>query len=413
MNASKFGALALSVVLGGVIIGCGSSGGESNSTSSTSSTPGGAPAANDPNAIKIGLVASVSGDQKPWGDDQYEGAQLAVKEFNDAGGVDGKKVALVLGDSGSKADQAKTAAEKVLAESVIGIVGEVSSGNTIQIAKSAKDKNVPVVAVGATRTDLTEVGNVWRVCYTDDFQGPVMATFAFDKLKLRKIAVMTDMNLPYSQGLSKSFIEKFKTLGGEIVKEASYESGGKQTPDYASLLTEIKAANPDGMFLSGYFPEVGPIAKQAKASGLDNVKFLGGDGWDSDQLLVGGGDAIIGGFFCNHYNSFDTRPQVKTFLDKWKSAHGGKDPSTTMAALGYDATALILDALKRAKTKDAAGLSAAIEDTENFAAVSGDIKLKGMKGNPPKRAIVVEVSQKDANGNWQKFAIDYTPDKIK
>lgn len=403
MNATKFGALALSVVLGGALVGCGSQAeGEKNAN-----------AAVDPDAIKIGLVASVSGDQKPWGDDQKEGAELAVKEFNDAGGVDGKKVALVLGDSGSKADQAKTAAEKVLSDKVIGIVGEVSSGNTIQIAKSAKDKNVPVVAVGATRTDLTEVGNVWRVCYTDDFQGPVMAAFAYEKLKLRKIAVMTDMNLPYSQGLSKSFVEKFKALGGAIVKEASYESGGKQTPDYASLLTEIKAAAPDGMFLSGYFPEVGPIAKQAKSAGLDNVKFLGGDGWDSDQLLVSGGDAIVGGFFCNHYNSFDTRPQVKTFLDKWKKAHDGKDPSTTMAALGYDATALILDALKRAKTKDAAGLSAALEETENFAGVSGDIKLKGMKGNPPKRAIVVEVTQKDANGNWQKFAYDYTPDKIK
>jgi branched-chain amino acid transport system substrate-binding protein len=177
-------------------------------------------------------------------------------------------------------------------------------------------------------------------------------------------------------------------------------------------LTEVKAANPDGMFCSGYFTEVGPIALQAKKAGL-NVKLMGGDGWDSDQLLVSGGDAILGGYFCNHYNSGDNRPQVGEFLKKWRASHGGKDPSTTMAALGYDATALLLDALKRAKSVDPKGLSEAIEATDGFKAVSGDITLKGMKGNPNKRAIIVEVTKKDASGNWQKFAFDYTPETIK
>lgn len=426
IGGSTLNNLALAAILGVSLVACNGGSGSSNEpTTPTSSSGGEAPAAGGRTApsapgfaiegdtIKIGVVASVSGDQKPWGDDQLEGAKLAVKEINDAGGIQGKKVEIVLGDSGSKQDQAKTAAEKVLGDKVIAIVGEVSSGNTIQISKSAFDKGVPVVAVGATRTDLTDSGShIFRVCYTDDFQGPVMAQFAFEKLGLKNVALMTDNNLPYSQGLSASFKKKFEELGGKIVDEAFYESGGKQAPEYSSQLTQLKSKNPDGLFCSGYFPEVGPIAQQAKAAGL-NVKFLGGDGWDSDVLLTGGGDAILGGFFCNHYNNLDTRPQVQTFLKAWRAAHGGKDPATTMGALGYDAMALTLDALKRAKSLDSKALIEALEATENYASVSGDITLKGQKGSPRKRAIVVEVTKKDDKGNWQKFAVDYAPDQIK
>jgi branched-chain amino acid transport system substrate-binding protein len=410
---SNFNIIALTTVLAGFLIGCN---GDAKTDSSTSSNdkPSATNSKLTGEPIKIGVVASVSGDTKPWGDDQMEGAKLAVEEFNNAGGLNGRPVTIIDGDAGSKPEAAKAAAEKVLAENVVAMVGEVSSGNTINIAKSCISAKtpVPLVAVGATRTDLTETGaNIYRVCYTDDFQGPVMAQFAFEKLNLKKVAVMTDNNLPYSQGLSKSFIKKFTELGGTIVKEAFYESGGKQAPEYSSQLTELKALNPEGMFCSGYFPEVGPMANQAAKIGL-NVKFLGGDGWDSDKLLEGGGDAIIGSFFCNHYNNFDTREQVKSFLDKWKAGHSGKLPATTMGALGFDAMAVTLDALKRAKTVSAADIALALADTVDFKGVSGDITLKGTGGNPPKRAIIVEVTKKDAEGNWQKFAVDYTPEQL-
>lgn len=361
--------------------------------------------------IKIGLVASVSGENKPWGDDSYEGAKLAVEEFNAKGGLDGKKVELVLGDSASKPEQARSASEKLLSDGVIALVGEVSSGNTIQMAKAAFEKNVPVIAVGATRTDLTDEGShVFRVCYTDDFQGPVMAKFAYDKLGLRKVAVMTDMSLPYSQGLSKSFIATFKKLGGDIVVEQTYQSEG-QTPQYSGPLTEIKSKNPDGMFCSGYFPQVGPMASQARALGI-KATFLGGDGWDSDKILESSGGAILGGFFCNHYNNADKRPQVDEFIGKWKKAHNNKLPDTTMGALGYDAMALTLDALSRGKKADSKSIIDALEATENFKGVSGDVTLKGKNGNPEKRAIVVKVVKKGPEG-WQEFAKDYVPSDLK
>lgn len=424
MNRSLFSAALLATVLGVTAIGC-NGGGET-----AKDTPGEAPKATEPagggtaalrpeptaegvkaegDTIKIGIVGSLSGDQKPWGEDSIQGGQMAVDEFNAAGGLNGKKVDLLVGDSASKAEQAKSAAEKLISDGVIGIVGEVASGHTIQIAKSAFQKAIPVVAIGATKTTLSDEGtNVTRVCYTDDFQGPVMAKFAFDELGLRKVGVMTDNQQPYSQGLSKSFSEKFKALGGEIVGEAFYESGQTQ---FNGQITELSAKKPDGLFLSGYFTEVGPIAQQVRQAGMKDVKLMGGDGWDSPQLLVSGGDAILGSFFCNHYNNREDRPEVKQFLEAWKKTHGGKEPGTTMAALGYDATKLMLDGLKRAASLDSKALIAAINDTENFAGVSGKITLKGANGNPKKRALVVEVkSEKDG---FQVFRKAYEADEVK
>lgn len=361
------------------------------------------------NTIKIGMVASLSGDQKAWGEDSYSGAKMAVEEFNAAGGLNGKKVELLVGDSTSKPEPAKSAAEKLISDGVLAIVGEVASGHTIQIAKSAFQKGIPVVAIGATRTDLTTEGaNVFRVCYTDQFQGPVMAKFAYEELGIRNVALVTDNKQPYSQGLSKDFGKYFKKLGGQVVAEVFYESGQTQ---FSGQLTELKAKNPDGLFLSGYFPEVGPIAQAARQAGI-TVPLLGGDGWDSPQLLESGGDAILGSYFCNHYNNADNRPEVAAFLKKWRAANGGKDPGTTMAALGYDAMMLTLDALKRATAPNSKALMAAIEDTTGFRGVTGDITLKGMQGNPPKRAIVVEVTKMGPSG-WQKFAKAYTPDQVK
>ncbi|MBL8087968.1 MAG: ABC transporter substrate-binding protein [Chthonomonas sp.] len=342
--------------------------------------------------IKLGCVASLTGDQKPWGDDSAKGAKLAVDELNAAGGIGGKKIELLTEDSASKPDPAKTAAEKLISDGVLAIVGEVASGHTELIARTAYEKGVPVVSIGSTKTTITDIGtNVFRVCYTDDFQGPVMAQFAYDEQGMREMAIITDRKAPYSQGLSASFKTKFESLGGKIVAEQAYQTGETQ---FQGILSEIKAKNPQGIFLSGYFPEVGPIASQARQAGI-TAKFFGGDGWDSPTILQSGGDAILGGFLCNHYNNKEDRPEVGNFLTKYKAISGGKEPGTTMAALGYDAALVVIDALKRLaaaqKEFNSKNLIEEIENTVNMAGVSGNITLKGMKGNPPKRALVVEV----------------------
>lgn len=403
MKQSFFSQAAIAaLVFSSFLGGCGPTGDtkpddkQASTTSTLTATAGG--------GLTIGLVASQNGELKPWGEDSVNGAKLAVEEFNKAGGIDGKPVDLKIGDSNSDPTQGKSAAEKLISDGAIGLVGETASGITMQMINAAKPKGVPVVAVGATRTDLTkDYDGAFRVCYTDDFQGPVMAKFAYDQLKLRNVAIMTDNKQPYSKGLSDSFRAYFTKLGGKIADEQFYES--KQT-QFSGQLTSIKAKNPDGLFLSGYFTETGPIVRQAKEAGL-NVKFFGGDGWDSKEILTTGGDAILGAYFCNHYNNKDPRPEVQDFLKKWQAKYGSL-PGTTMGALGYDATMLTLNALKAAKTKDSKGLTDAIASTEGFKGVSGDITLKGMHGNPQKRALVVELTK-----DGQVFAKAFEPGDIK
>ena len=418
--------LATSALVLGLAAGC-----KNDTTTTTSATGGSSPTSStsgdtgnttntsakrpDPKAdgatigdpIKIGLVFSQSGDLKPWGDDCYKGVQLAVSQINDAGGINGKKVQLMTGDSQSAPETGKSAASKLIADGAVGILGEVASGITQQMANVAFDAGVPIVAVGATRTDLADIGsNFFRVCYTDDFQGPVMAKFAHDYLKLNKVAIMTDAKQPYSVGLSDSFRKAFEGYGGTIVDEQKYQS--KET-QFSSYISNLKSKNPEGVFLSGYFNEVGPIASQMRTANL-NVPLFGGDGWDSSDLLTSGGDAIVNGYFCNHYNKEEPRQEVKDFLAAWKAKFGG-EPGTTMGALGYDGAKLMMDGIKRAMDKGGSksrDISAAIEDTTDFPGVSGKITLKGQGGNPSKPALVVKVTK-----NGFVFEKAYSPEDLK
>lgn len=417
MNQFRF--LSLAALAAGVILGCGCSG-EANKDTGTTGKSDPAPTTGNPSTtaremptaegnkvtgdkILIGVVASQNGELKPWGEDQVKGCQLAVDEVNKAGGIGGKQVQMLVGDSNSKPEQGKSASEKLISDGALAVVGEVASGITAQIEQAAFEKGIPVIAVGATRTDLTaKHGNVFRVCYTDAFQGPVMAKFAHDDLGLTKVALLTDTKQPYSVGLSKSFRDAFTAMGGEIVDEQSYESGQTQ---FSGQLTNLKAKNPDGLFMSGYFNETGPIARQAKEAGLD-VKMLGGDGWDSNDILTSGGEAILGSYFCNHYNDGEDRPEVKDFLGKWQAKYKGR-PGTTMGALGYDAMALTLDALKRASSMDSKALITAIDNTENFPGVSGVITLKGKNGDPTKRALIVKLEK-----GGQVFAKAYEQSEV-
>lgn len=395
------GILAAGILSLGALSGC------KNDNAGGGTTGGGTTATGD--EIRIGLVASQNGNLRPWGADCVNGAKLAVKQFNEKNLLDGKTIDLRIQDSASDPVQGKSAAEKLVSEGVVGLIGEVSSGITAQIVDVAIDAGVPNVAVGATKTDLTTKGdNIFRVCYTDDLQGPVMAWFAYNDLNLRNMAMMTDNKQPYSTYLSESFAKKFEELGGTIVDDQRYETGNL---NFASQITNLKQKNPDGIFLSGYFNEVGPIARQIRENGMTNVKLLGGDGWDSAEILQSGGDAIVGGYFCNHYNSEDDRPEVASFLAAWKEEYDGSVPGTTMGALGYDSAALMCDAILRlhqaGKEISSANLTEELANTVDFRGVTGDITLKGTGGDPPKRAIIVELTREG-----QKFAKAYEPSDI-
>jgi branched-chain amino acid transport system substrate-binding protein len=341
------------------------------------------------NTIKVGLIASLNGEQQPWGQDSKNGAQMAIDEFNDKGGLDGKKIELIIEDTGSKPEGGKSAAEKLVGEDkVICVLGEVASGITLPAAQVCQENAVPIIAIGATRVDVTQQGGAtFRVCYTDNFQGAAMAKYAYEDLKLRNMAIMTDRKLPYSTGLSEVFQKAFESLGGKIVAEEKYESGNL---DFKAQLTNIKAKKPDGLFCSGYFTEVGPIARQCAVVGL-KVPLLGGDGWDSKDLIDSGGEGIVGGFFANHYHKSEQRPEVQSFVTAYK-AKFGSDAGTAMAALSYDAANVFLKALTDSKAMDSKTLIGAIAGVKGFKGVSGEITI-GPDGNAQKPTLVLKVEK--------------------
>lgn len=337
--------------------------------------------------IKIGEVGSMTGSEATFGTSTHKGLLLAVDEINKAGGINGKKIELISLDNQGKAEEAATAVTKLITQDkVVAILGEVASSRSMAMAPIAQQYKVPMITPASTNPKVTEMGDyVFRVCFIDPFQGTVMAKFAKDNLKAKKVAILRDVKSDYSMGLSEFFIQAFKAGGGEILVTQSYSSGDI---DFKSQLTAIKAKKPDAIFVPGYYTEVGLIVRQAKELKM-SIPLMGGDGWDSPKLHEIGGEALNGHYFSNHYSSEDKNPKVQEFITKYKAANGNEVPDT-MAVLGYDAMYVLADSLKRAKSLNGQDLRDAIAATKNFQAVTGNITLDE-KRNPTKAAVVLKI----------------------
>lgn len=352
--------------------------------------------------LLIGHVASMTGDTATFGTSADEGARLALDEINASGGVLGKQVKLITEDDRSLADEAKAAAQKLITrDKVIAIVGEIASSRSLAIAPICQEAEIPMLSPGSTNPKVTEVGDyIFRACFIDPFQGTAVAKFAMNDLKLKRFAVLYPINSDYGVGLRQFFTEAVKKGGGEIVEEQSYTEG--RDVDFRAQLTTIKAKNPEGIFISGYYTEAGLIAQQARDLGLKAI-LLGGDGWDSDKTITIGKQAVEGAYFSNHYSDEELRPEVKKFVDDYKKKYGGKTPDA-MAILGYDAMKLMADAITRAGSTDGAAIRDALAATKDFQGASGKISIDEQR-NAKKPAVILKI-----DGGKFRYAGTVSPD---
>src|SRR5277367_4271557 len=260
--------------------------------------PSSAPGAGG-DTIKVGEFASMTGSEASFGQSSHKGTALAVDDLNAAGGVLGKKLELHMEDDQSQAGQPATVVRKLISrDGVVAMLGEVASSRSLEAAPICQQNHIPMISPSSTNPKVTETGDfIFRVCFIDPFQGTVMANFATKTLKAKKVAVFTDVKSDYSKGLAKYFKEGFIANGGEIVTELDFNGGDK---DFKAQLTAIKAANPDAVFVPGYYTDVALICIQAKQLGL-NAPLFGGDGWESDELVKIGQDAVEGDYFSTHY----------------------------------------------------------------------------------------------------------------
>jgi branched-chain amino acid transport system substrate-binding protein len=318
--------------------------------------------------IKVGEYASLTGKEASFGQQSHKGLTMALEEINAAGGVLGKKLELVAEDNQTKAGESATAVRKLISrDKVIALIGEVSSGRSLEAAPLAQQAKIPMIAPAATNPKVTQTGNyIFRVCFIDPFQGTVMAKFAKDDLKAKKVAILSSVSNAYSVGLAKFFKETFVAGGGEVVSEKNFSEGDK---DFRAQLTAVKAAGVDGVFVPSYYTEAALIVRQARELGI-TVPFFGGDGWEAPQLLEIGGAALEGCFYSTHFSPENSAPVVQDFVKKFKARWDNQVPDA-FAALGYDAAYVLSAAIKRAGTTDEPKLRDALAATKDFAGVTG------------------------------------------
>jgi len=372
------GVVALAVILTGCNKSSEPAGG--SGTGSAENAPAG-------DVIKVGEFASLTGKEATFGQMSHHGTELAIDDINAAGGVLGKKLQLLTEDDQSKQGESKTIARKLIArDGVVALLGEVASGRSLEAAPVCQESHIPQISPSSTNPKVTEIGDyIFRVCFTDPLQGRVLARFAEQTLKAKRVAVLTDAANTYSVGLATYFKAAFTNEGDVLVDEQKYSGGDK---DFHAQLTTIKSDNPEAIFIPGYYTDVGLIARQARELGI-TVPLFGGDGWESQELISIGGDAVEGTYFSTHFSPEEPEPKVQDFVNKFKAKYGSMPDA--MAALGYDSAMLLADAFKRAGTTDGPKVRDALAATKDFPGIAGNITIDEHR-DAKKPLVIIEVT---------------------
>jgi branched-chain amino acid transport system substrate-binding protein len=343
--------------------------------------------------LKVGLLFPMSGDVATFGQSSYNGALLAIEDWNEQGGVMGQQIEPILEDGQCSAEAAVSAANKLIEQDGVQfIVGEVCSSASIPVSEIAVTKGVLQISGSSTNPAVTydqetetTKETIFRACFIDPFQGKVAARFAREELNAETAAVFLDQGNDYVRGLAEVFAENFEASGGEVVVMETYT--GEDT-DFSAILTKVKDAEPDVLYLPDYYSTVNLIHSQAREMGIEAIT-MGGDGWDSAELDL---EAAEGGYYTNHYSPDDPRPVVQDWVARYEEEYGSVPDA--LATLAYDATSILLQAMADAESTDPAVVADAMESGE-FSVVSGDITFDEQH-NPIKSAAILKVENGSA-----------------
>ena len=366
-------ALVLGTVLAGLAAGCG--GGEKKA-----------------DTIKVGANLEMTGGSASYGISSKNAIELAFKEINEKGGINGKQLELVVADNKSEAAEATNAMQKLVSQdNVVAVIGPNLSSSVIAasaINNSAKVLDIAPMATNPYVTVDQASGKTkdfnYRTCFIDPFQGTVMVKFATAELGVGNAAVLIDNSSDYAKGLAQFFKENFVKEGGAVTAEESYL---QKDTDFKATLTKIKATNPDFLYVPGYYQEVGLIVKQARELGM-NMPIAGGDGWDSAKMPeIAGAAALNNTYFSSLYSPEDSSDINKNFVAAYEKAYGQKPD--VFAALSYDSALLVAEAIKNAGSTEPAKISEAMAKINGFSGVSGSVTFDD-KHNPVKSAVILE-----------------------
>jgi branched-chain amino acid transport system substrate-binding protein len=337
-----------------VVAGCGGS--SSGGTSSSAATFG------------VGVAGPMTGQYATYGASHKAGAQIAIDQLNAAGGVNGAKAQMVLGDDLGDPQQAVLVAQKFIDDkSIVVVDGHQFSGATIAAGAKYQAAGMPMISPSATNPDITNLGTyIWRICMTDAVQGAGLAKYSLGTLGKKNIAIIYD-NSDYGRGLADAYASGVTSGGGKIVAKQQYATGDT---DFRAQLTKIKAANPDLLFMSGYYPEGSKIAQQARQLGM-TVQFLGSDGYASDQLPKLGGAAVEGMLVSTFFDYTKKDPAVQKFVAAYRAKYNANPD--WFAANSYDVVMLAAAAAKKAGKNDRTAINDALGSIGTYQGISGPI----------------------------------------
>ena len=340
----------------------------------------------------IGASFELTGNVANYGKSTLSGLKLAVDQVNKAGGVNGKQLVVVESDNKSEpAESGNSVTKLITQDKVVAVVGPATSGCVFAATPVVTSNKVPLIAPCATAPAIT-VDNgqvkefIFRACFIDPFQGRVMAEFADKTLGVKNVAILHDASSDYSKGLAEVFEKTLNEKGGKVVAKEAFLS---KDIDFKAALTKIKAANPEAIYIPGYYEEVAKIIKQTREIGL-NVPLIGCDGWDSPKLVeIAGPEALNNTYFSSAFSVQDQTESVQKFIADYKAMYQ-KDPDI-FCMQGYNAGLVLADALKRAGDgADGTKLAAAIAATKDLPVASGKLTYD-KDHNPIISAIIIEM----------------------
>lgn len=347
-----------------------------------------------PPVVEIGVIVAQSGKAYDYGRAAIQGAQLAVDEINRLGGVMNHRLRLEIFDNQSTALYARQAAFKAVDHPVAGVVGSIWSTHSLAVAQVLQEHHIPMISPGSTAPEVTRTGSfIFRTCYTDDFQGKLMADFAYYSTGYRRAAVLTNISETYSKILARYFAVNFVSDGGKVVVEEGYKGSAI---DFKDILLPIKSLHPEIIFIPGYSQDTGLIIKQARKLGLEAV-FMGGDAWEM-AVAEYAGSALEGSYFSTFWHPSVPYPRSRKFIALFRSAYGEGEISA-YAPMAYDAVLLFADAIRRAKSTNPETIRHALAATRGFQGATGNYTFDD-DGNPINKGASI---LKFDNGHWRFY----------
>jgi branched-chain amino acid transport system substrate-binding protein len=333
--------------------------------------------------IDIAAIYALTGPAAEANALTLQGVGYAVDEINKEGGVSGRKINLSVLDNQSTPIGSTVAAKRAVAANVVAIVGPDWSSHSIAVANVVQAIGIPMISSLSTNPKVTKIGNyIFRICFTDDFQGKVIAKFARQDLNATTAIIFVDVTSDYSLKLSEIFRKNFEQLGGRVLFELEYKLKQRQ---FDEEIKKAVKANADVIFIPGH-DESGLIVKQIQDAGSSSI-FIGGDGWNTPAFFRKGGSRLKHGFYSTHWSVHLDTDQSRAFAKKY-NIHP-ENPNDKIA-LGYDTMMLLAAALIRAESTDRKKIRDAIANIRSFKGVTGTISFND-HGDPVKSAVIMEI----------------------